>query len=120
MTLFKTSKLSMAGFAFPAMPLAAFLQFLYFFLTSLYAVKMGLGTVTVGAVFFTAKMFDVVTDPLFGALSDKYPTSWGRRPWSGLEPSTRATSETIPFVANCLPTHRQLVPPWLAYKLIYR
>ncbi len=75
MTLFKTSKLSMAGFAFPAMPLAAFLQFLYFFLTSLYAVKMGLGTVTVGAVFFTAKMFDVVTDPLFGALSDKYPTS---------------------------------------------
>ncbi len=92
---------------------------MYFFLTPLYAVEMGLSTVAVGAVFFTAKMFDVVTDPLFGALSDKYPTPWGRRPWSVLEPSTLATSETVPFVANCLPTHRQLVPPWLAYKLIY-
>ena len=82
MTLFKTSKLSMAGFAFPAMPLAAFLQSLYFFLTPLYAVEMGLGTAVVGGIFFTAKMFDVVTDPLFGALSDKYPTRWGRRrPW---------------------------------------
>ncbi|MFQ6004827.1 MAG: MFS transporter [Woeseia sp.] len=82
MTLFKTSKLSMAGFAFPAMPLAAFLQSLYFFLTPLYAVEMGLGTAAVGGVFITAKMFDVVTDPLFGALSDRYPTPWGRRrPW---------------------------------------
>lgn len=72
----------MAGFAFPAMPLAAFLQAMYFFLTPLYAVEMGLGTAAVGGIFFTAKMFDVVTDPLFGALSDKYKTPWGRRrPW---------------------------------------
>lgn len=72
----------MAGFAFPAMPLAAFLQSLYFFLTPLYAVEMGLGTAAVGGIFFTAKMFDVVTDPLFGVLSDKFPTPWGRRrPW---------------------------------------
>jgi len=82
MTLFKTSKLSMAGFAFPAMPLAAFLQSLYFFLSPLYAMEMGLGTAAVGGIFFTAKMFDVVTDPLFGVISDKYPTPWGRRrPW---------------------------------------
>lgn len=82
MTLFKTSKISMAGFAFPAMPLAAFLQAMYFFLTPLYAVEMGLGTAAVGGIFFTAKMFDVVTDPLFGMLSDKYTTPWGRRrPW---------------------------------------
>lgn len=82
MTLFKTSKLSMTGFAFPAMPLAAFLQAMYFFLTPLYAVEMGLGTAVVGGIFFTAKMFDVVTDPLFGALSDRYETRWGRRrPW---------------------------------------
>ena len=82
MTLFNTSKLSLAGFAFPAMPLAAFLQAMYFFLTPLYAVEMGLGTLAVGGIFFTAKMFDVVTDPLFGILSDRYETPWGRRrPW---------------------------------------
>ncbi|MCK5326689.1 MAG: MFS transporter [Woeseiaceae bacterium] len=82
MTLPNTSKLRMAGFSFPAMPLAAFLQAMYFFLTPLYAVEMGLGTAAVGGIFFTAKMFDVVTDPLFGALSDRYETRWGRRrPW---------------------------------------
>lgn len=82
MTFPNISKLSMAGFAFPAMPLAAFLQAMYFFLTPLYAVEMGLGTAAVGGIFFTAKMFDVVTDPLFGALSDRYKTRWGRRrPW---------------------------------------
>lgn len=82
MTLFKISKLSMTGFAFPAMPLAAFLQAMYFFLTPMYAVEMGLGTAAVGAIFFTAKMFDVVTDPIFGLISDRYETRWGRRrPW---------------------------------------
>jgi GPH family glycoside/pentoside/hexuronide:cation symporter len=82
MTLFRTSKISMAGFAFPAMPLAAFLQSLYFFLTPLYAVEMGIGIATVGATFIIAKIFDIATDPLFGVLSDRYPTRWGRRrPW---------------------------------------
>lgn len=79
---FNVSKRSMAGFAFPGMPLAAFLQAMYFFLTPLYAVEMGLGTAAVGAIFFTAKMWDVVTDPIFGVVSDKYETRWGRRrPW---------------------------------------
>jgi Na+/melibiose symporter-like transporter len=82
MTIFNSGKLSLAGFAFPAMPLAAFLQAMYFFLTPLYAVEMGLGTAAVGGIFFTAKMFDVVTDPLFGAFSDRFKTPWGRRrPW---------------------------------------
>ncbi len=82
MTPPNTRMLQMAGFAFPAMPLAAFLQAMYFFLTPLYAVEMGLGTAAVGGIFVTAKMFDVVTDPIFGALSDRYKTPWGRRrPW---------------------------------------
>ncbi len=55
---------------------------MYFFLTPLYAVEMGLGTAAVSGFCVTAKMFDVMTDPLFGALSDKYKTPWGRRrPW---------------------------------------
>ncbi|MDH4110730.1 MAG: MFS transporter, partial [Gammaproteobacteria bacterium] len=82
MTTLNISKLSMAGFAFPAMPLAAFIQAMYFFLTPLYAVEMGLGTAAVGGIFFAAKMWDVVTDPVFGVVSDKFPTRWGRRrPW---------------------------------------
>ena len=82
MTLFKTSKRSMAGFAFPAMPLAGFLQSKYILLMPLYAITMGLDAKAIAGIFFTTKMFDVVTDPVFGIVSDKYVTPWGRRrPW---------------------------------------
>jgi len=82
MALFKTSKRSMAGFAFPATPLAGFLQSKYILLMPLYAIAMGLDAKTIAGIFFTTKMFDVVTDPLFGIVSDRYKTPWGRRrPW---------------------------------------
>jgi Na+/melibiose symporter-like transporter len=82
MSLFKTSKLSMTGFAFPAMPLAAFLQSKYILLMPLYAITMGLDAKAIAGIFFTTKMFDVVTDPMFGVFSDRYSTRWGRRrPW---------------------------------------
>lgn len=82
MALFKTSKLSMTGFALPAMPLAGFLQSKYILLMPLYAITMGLDARAIAGIFFTTKMFDVVTDPVFGILSDRYGTRWGRRrPW---------------------------------------
>jgi Na+/melibiose symporter-like transporter len=82
MTLFKTSKLSMVGFSFPAMPLAGFLQSKYILLMPLYAITMGLDAKAIAGIFFTTKMFDVVTDPIFGVVSDRYKTPWGRRrPW---------------------------------------
>jgi len=82
MTLFKTSKLSMVGFSLPAMPLAGFLQSKYILLMPLYAITMGLDAKAIAGIFFTTKMFDVVTDPIFGIVSDRYGTPWGRRrPW---------------------------------------
>ncbi len=82
MTLFKVSKRSMTGFSFPAMPLAGFLQSKYILLMPLYAITMGLDVKAIAGVFFATKMFDVVTDPVFGILSDRYSTRWGRRrPW---------------------------------------
>jgi len=72
----------MAGFAFPATPLAGFLQSKYILLMPLYAITMGLDVKAIAGIFFTTKMFDVVTDPIFGIVSDKYRTPWGRRrPW---------------------------------------
>ena len=52
MTLFKTSKLSMSGFAFPAMPLAGFLQSKYILLMPLYAITMGLDTKAIAGIFY--------------------------------------------------------------------
>ena len=82
MTVFRTSKLRMAGFALPGTPLAGFLQSKYILLMPLYAITMGLDTKAIAGIFFTTKMFDVVTDPIFGIVSDRYETPWGRRrPW---------------------------------------
>lgn len=64
------------------MPLAGFLQSKYILLMPLYAITMGLDTKAIAGIFFATKMFDVVTDPVFGILSDRYETRWGRRrPW---------------------------------------
>ena len=65
-----TTPLAMGGFAF------------VIFVPTFYAVDMGLGFGLVGAVFVAGRLFDVVTDPLIGHLSDETRTRWGpRKPW---------------------------------------
>ncbi len=54
----------------------------YVFLPSFYAEEVGIGLGTVGAALLAARIFDVVSDPLVGLLSDRLVTPWGRRkPW---------------------------------------
>ena len=60
-------------------PLAAISLPIAVFLPPLYAGELGLGTVVVGQVIFLARMWDVVTDPIMGLVSDRYPTKTGRR-----------------------------------------
>lgn len=52
------------------------------FVPAFYADDLGLPLATVGAVLFGTRLFDVVTDPLIGAASDRLRTRFGRRkPW---------------------------------------
>lgn len=63
-------------------PLAMSGLVLVMFLPTFYAVEMGLGLTAVGAIFAFGRIFDVVTDPLIGNLSDETRSRWGaRRPW---------------------------------------
>ena len=65
-----TTPLAMANFAFVV------------FVPTFYAVDMGLGLGLVGAVFVAGRVFDVVTDPVIGYLSDETRSRWGpRAPW---------------------------------------
>ncbi len=77
--------LRMAGFALPALPLNAALTALFVFIPPLYAEYGGLTAAMVGSVFLFAKLFDMVTDPIFGLAADRLETRWGRRrPWLAL------------------------------------
>lgn len=72
----------LAAFVSPEAPFNAFLMAILIFVPPFYAGSMGLGLSTVGLVFGLTKLWDVITDPIFGALSDRIQTRWGRRkPW---------------------------------------
>jgi Na+/melibiose symporter-like transporter len=66
---------ALPGFALamPTIPAAVFLP-------SMYGAELGLAAA--GAALFIARTFDVITDPLIGALSDRWRFRFGRRkPW---------------------------------------
>ncbi|MEM8825948.1 MAG: MFS transporter [Pseudomonadota bacterium] len=69
-------------FAAPAFPAAALTLPLGAYLPPYYAEASGLSLATVGLIFMLARFWDIITDPLMGALSDRTRTRWGRRrPW---------------------------------------
>lgn len=72
----------LVGYALPAFALAMPTIPVYVYLPTFYAEEVGIGLATIGAMLLAARLLDVVTDPLVGALSDRLQTRWGRRkPW---------------------------------------
>ncbi|MGB1088772.1 MAG: MFS transporter, partial [Alphaproteobacteria bacterium] len=74
----------LALFASPAIPIAAMGLPMSVHLPPFY-VELGLSLSAVGLIFMLTRFWDVVTDPVLGFLSDRFPTKWGRRrPWIAL------------------------------------
>ena len=75
----KLSRWKLAAYAAPALPIAALATPLSIYLPPFYATEMGLGLTAVGTILMAARLWDLITDPLMGAVSDKLPSRWGRR-----------------------------------------
>ena len=72
----------MLAYAGPAIPLRVLLLQLVVYIPPLYATEVGLELAAVGLVFFLARSWDALIDPLVGNLSDRTRSRWGRRkPW---------------------------------------
>lgn len=69
----------LAGYGAPAAALATLALPLQVFVPTLYAQEIGLSLTTIGAVLLIARLWDMVTDPVIGVLSDRIPTPFGRR-----------------------------------------
>lgn len=70
------------GFGSLAVPLAGAGLPLVLFVPQLYASHFGLSLATIGLIFFLGRFWDVASDPIVGALSDRTRTRFGRRrPW---------------------------------------
>jgi GPH family glycoside/pentoside/hexuronide:cation symporter len=71
-----------AGYALGDAASNFFFQFFGIFLMFYYTDIVGIPAAAVGTMMLITRMFDAVTDPLMGALSDRTRTRWGRfRPW---------------------------------------
>ncbi len=72
----------LSSYALPALVLALPTIPVYIHLPALYGIELGLGLATTGLVLLIARVFDTVTDPLVGALSDRFGLGGSRRkPW---------------------------------------
>ena len=70
------------AYASPAFVIALPTIPVYLHLPTMYGVDMGLGLAATGALLLLARLFDTVTDPLIGYLSDRWPIRGLRRkPW---------------------------------------
>ena len=71
----------LASYGAPAMPLAMVTLPMAVYLPAVYADSegFGLGLAFVGLMMVLSRVFDGITDPLIGFLSDRTRSRWGRR-----------------------------------------
>lgn len=67
------------AYALPALALAMPTIPIYIYLPSFYATDVGLGLAAAGGVLLAARIFDTITDPIVGVISDRLTWRWGRR-----------------------------------------
>lgn len=70
---------TLAAFAAPSLPLAALSFPVYVFLAEFYAAERDLSLEFIGLALIAVRLFDALSDPVMGMLSDKVSTRWGRR-----------------------------------------
>jgi glycoside/pentoside/hexuronide:cation symporter, GPH family len=76
------NRLSLIAYAGPALPIAVLEMPLIVYIVPFYAQELGLPLATIGGIFLLARMWDAITDPVIGNLTDRTRTRWGRRkPW---------------------------------------
>lgn len=79
------SRFTLAAYALPAFALAALYLPLFTYVTPFYAQERGVDLAALGAAWIVIRMFDAVSDPVMGWLSDRTPARLGRRRvWLGL------------------------------------
>lgn len=76
------SRGQLLAYGLPGLPLAGLGVPLFIFLPAFYAQNRGLNLEAVGFALLLARLWDAVSDPLIGVLSDRIETRFGRRkPW---------------------------------------
>ena len=76
------TKTSLIAYSLPSAPTSMLMMMLVVYLAPFYASEMGIELAAIGGIFFVARLFDAVIDPVVGNLSDLTRSRFGRRkPW---------------------------------------
>lgn len=70
---------TLLAFGLPSLPIAAISLPLFIYLPPFYGDELGLSLAAVGTILFLARLWDMVTDPAIGWLSDRFGRRYGRR-----------------------------------------
>ncbi|MGR8979237.1 MAG: MFS transporter [Gammaproteobacteria bacterium] len=91
----------MAFYALPHLSHAVVTLPMALFVPAFYADELSLPLAGVGAMIAGSRIFDVITDPVIGILSDRIKTRWGRRkPWLAVGTPLIMLSTWMLFVPN--------------------
>lgn len=74
----RPSAIQLSAFVSLEIPMAAFLTPLVVYIPSFYAGEMGLGLATVGIIFGLTKLWDIITDPIAGSVTERVGPVVGR------------------------------------------
>ncbi|GMG84728.1 MFS transporter [Paralimibaculum aggregatum] len=74
-------RLAHIGYALPALPLAALYLPVFSYIVPFYAAERDVALGALGTALILIRLFDAVSDPAIGWLSDRTPGAWARRLW---------------------------------------
>jgi len=95
----------LAAYGAPAVAFAMLLLPPYVFLPAFYTQTLGLPLAAVGYVILASRLFDALTDPLIGVLSDRTAGRFGRRkPWIAAGAPIAAMAVIVLFVPPVAPS----------------
>lgn len=70
------------AYALPSIPLSMLGMMIVVYMPQFYAAEIGLELAALGGIFFLARLWDAIIDPVIGNWSDRTRSRWGRRkPW---------------------------------------
>jgi Na+/melibiose symporter-like transporter len=76
---------ALIAYSLPSAPTSMLMMMLVVYLAPFYASEMGLELAAIGGIFFFARLWDALIDPIVGNLSDLTRSKFGRRkPWIAL------------------------------------
>ncbi len=94
-------------------------QTVMLFLTFFYTDIFGIPAATVATLFLVVRIFDAVTDPMMGALTDRTSTRWGKfRPYLLWLALPFGAISVIAFTTPALPEDGKIIYAFVTYALL--